>query len=302
MSDRLIRISSHSSLWEAELGRARLAAEGISACLDNATLVLWFWHYSMAVGGVQLYVPEADAGRAREILVPMQSRAGDAQSPWNCPDCGRRVDGAWEICWNCGTSAHGTPAPPRGAEHAPPEADSRAKGADGSCLLPLAAFALILVLLVTGGFLVAALAWAIFLVSVAWLRRLRDGQGESEAPCEEGGDEPKPDDDPARQSRERPRRMGEAIALRAWRASVFGFFWFPPLLLYSAWLLFRLSRSTLTLGRLGNCRRCGAWTLIIAGSLLFGLILAGLLITSSYEAWYVIRDYFNYSGDWRPGL
>ena len=296
MSNRLIRISSHLSLWEAELGRARLAAEGIFACLDNAAVVLWFWHYSNAVGGVKLYVLEDDAERAREILVPRRGAPGECHPPWSCSACGRRVDGAWKICWNCGTSVDGAPAPPHGAEEAPTESRSRVGAAGHSRLLLWAAFALISVLLVTGRLFAATLAWAIFVLSVAWGRRLRTDEGETEGPTEEDGHEPEPDDDPARQSRERPRRMGEAIALRAWQASVLGFVWFPPLLLYSVWLLLRLSFSRLTLGRLGNCRRCAAWIISIAGMLLLGLMLAVLLIAPAYLAWEVIGDYFNYSG------
>jgi hypothetical protein len=297
MSNRLIRISSNLSLWEAELGRARLAGEGISAWLDNATLVLWFWHYSNAVGGVKLHVLESDAERAREIVVPVQGQPGDSRPPWNCPVCGQRVDGGWEICWSCGSSVDGTPAPPRGAEKAPTESSSRVGAAGQSGLLLWAAFALISVLLVTGRLFAATLAWAIFVLSVAWGRRLRSDEGESEGPTEEDGHESEPDDDPARQSRERPRRMGEAIALRAWQASVLGFFWFPPLLLYSTWLLVRLNGSGLPVGRLGNYRRCATWIISLAGILLFGLVLAGLLTGLSYEALQAIGEYFNYSGD-----
>lgn len=80
--------------WEAELARARLAAEGIGAVLGDENLVRLHWFFSQAVGGVKLLVAESEAGRAAEILrsrseLPEIGLATDSDrsAPPSCPRC-----------------------------------------------------------------------------------------------------------------------------------------------------------------------------------------------------------------------
>ncbi len=44
-----------------------------------------------------------DLDRARELLARFlaQSAPDDTATPWTCTACGERVDGDFNLCWNC---------------------------------------------------------------------------------------------------------------------------------------------------------------------------------------------------------
>jgi hypothetical protein len=107
----LVKVRSFLGVAEAELARIRLAMDGISAQVSNAELVIWFWHYSNATGGVKLFVSESDAPQAAIILSPRPVPPLFQPPEWNCPKCQADVDGLWSYCWSCGTSKHGEEDP-----------------------------------------------------------------------------------------------------------------------------------------------------------------------------------------------
>ncbi|HUT90074.1 MAG TPA: hypothetical protein VMY37_11295 [Thermoguttaceae bacterium] len=299
MPNRLVKVASRLSLWEAELARARLASGGISAWLGNANLVLWAWHYRDAVGGVTLHVLDSDAELAREIIDPARTQARDDQPPWTCPTCSRPVDGSWEICWNCGRFADGSQPPATACQDAVQGLPRRAEPRAGNGLITMAVLAIMALLISTGSLYAGMLAWAVLGVSVALYRATAGGGGEDSRPEDGHFVEPQPIDDPAWESLERRRRMGESIALRAWRASVLGFFCFPPLLLYSGRLLIRLNLGKTPVGRAGLRRWLGAWCVTGMGILLFGslflLVLAALSDDPFCEASEFVRGYFDFA-------
>jgi hypothetical protein len=53
----------------------------------------------------EIWVTEADAPRAREIIAGVLAEDGQVGPDWNCPDCGERVEGQFAECWNCQASA-----------------------------------------------------------------------------------------------------------------------------------------------------------------------------------------------------
>jgi hypothetical protein len=103
----LVKVRSFLGVAEAELARIRLAMDGISARLSNAEMVIWFWHYSNATGGVKLFVNESDLPRAAIILSPQPVPLQFQPPRWICPKCRADVDGLWSFCWSCGTSKQG---------------------------------------------------------------------------------------------------------------------------------------------------------------------------------------------------
>lgn len=280
-SNRMVRIASRLHVWEADLALARLAAEGLRGYLGNASFVLWFWQYSNAAGGVTLHVAESDARRAHKIVFPVDDRGTLSQPAWTCPACRQRVDPSWLICWNCSTSPDGER----------PRAEDQHEEATGSIdgprrmgqtdLLRLAAVAVSVLMLGTGDLLAAMAVWAILVVLLAWRGR---GSGEDAERVEpdDVDHEPLRHSDPAEESIQRRCRMGEAIALRAWQVSVIGLLSFPPLLLYSPWLLWRLDTSKTPVGRRGNNRRYAAGVVSAIGILLFGWILSIPFLGSFY--------------------
>lgn len=65
---RLVCVASYLNTCEADFARMVLAGEGIAAWLENANMVQWCWKYSNAAGGVKLFVSDAQAQPACEIL------------------------------------------------------------------------------------------------------------------------------------------------------------------------------------------------------------------------------------------
>lgn len=72
----LVTVATFHGLWEAELAKARLEAEGIGSTIPNANLIRLHWGMLPAVGGVRLQVREEDAETATEILANANRRAG----------------------------------------------------------------------------------------------------------------------------------------------------------------------------------------------------------------------------------
>lgn len=68
MNNEPTKIASYLAVEEAEIARARLQEEGITAFVDNANTLGMAWHLSNAVGGVVLQVGRQDVDRAMAIL------------------------------------------------------------------------------------------------------------------------------------------------------------------------------------------------------------------------------------------
>jgi len=297
MPPRLVKVASRLSLWEAELARARLASGGISAYVGNANLVLWVWHCRDATGGVSVHVVDSDAQTAQEILDSDRPQPGDGQPPWTCPTCGQRVEASWEICWNCGTLADGTQPPAAKDEDAAEGGPDRDEPRSRYGATVIAAMAIIGWVISTGDVFMGMLVWMVLAVSVLMYRATAGEGGEALRPEDEPVVEPEPVDDPAWQSLQRRRRMGESIALRAWQASVLGLLCFSPLLLYSAWLLFRLHLGKTPVSRRGLRRWVGAFCATMIGAPLFGMMFLFLMVAAAeglpYEAAEFVVHYFD---------
>jgi hypothetical protein len=272
MGAEIVRISSHWNVWEADWARSRLAAEDIQAHLGNAALVSWVWYYGNAVGGVTVHVSAPDAEAARGLLAFARDEATESPRSWACSTCGARGYPSWDVCWNCGASVEGVPGPASGHDEATPlEAPTGARKVRSGLLGALAAMVLLAVFLAGG--IVAFLAAASFvalavLVILGW-----DSAAASEPTWDEVSE-------PSRASLGAPPakqpRMRNSIVERAWRASVLGFCAFPPLSLYTLWLLWRvLFRGT----RLGRSDRVRCILALILGVLAIPVMLVmGLAI------------------------
>lgn len=68
MTDNWVIIGQFDMITDAEIARGKLASVGIESRLADQHLVQTDWLYAIAVGGIKLHVPEADAPRAEAIL------------------------------------------------------------------------------------------------------------------------------------------------------------------------------------------------------------------------------------------
>lgn len=69
----LVTIAHYHDPIEAHIARGLLASHDVDAHLDDEHLALANWEWRLAMGGVKLRVPEAQAQRAREILHAAES-------------------------------------------------------------------------------------------------------------------------------------------------------------------------------------------------------------------------------------
>ncbi len=275
MSDEFIRIASYTHLWEADLARARLADEQIRAFLGNVTLVSWFWHYSNAAGGVTVHVARRDAEAARRYLVPELDSSHAAKPSWTCPRCKATVAGDWTACWQCGSStAGGESDRPAGGEAAPGPAPEPGPGY-GLSIFALAVIVVIMVVVISSGPLAALAIAPLVVLFIVLFHALGTQSAETAGWLAE----PAPER-PKKPARHRPPRLRRAKAAardmvwRAWRSAVLGFFVFPPLGLYSLFLLRRLAaqpfrptrRATAMQTGTGLCTRRDSDGVVAAGT------------------------------------
>jgi hypothetical protein len=127
MSDKFVVLAAYYLSTEAEMARARLRDEGIDAHLTGDITVNALGLQGIA-GQMQLHVPEAEAGRAAEILAAVEAArrpavdgpGDDEPALWVCPLCGDTVPDGVAVCPACQTErAAGVTTAPAFASDAP---------------------------------------------------------------------------------------------------------------------------------------------------------------------------------------
>ena len=88
MSNRnLVTIASYSFPYEAQIAKANLESEGMTAFIADEHTINMDWLYSNALGGVRLQVSEEDVVRARELLEQDFSELVDKEFGEEKPIC-----------------------------------------------------------------------------------------------------------------------------------------------------------------------------------------------------------------------
>ena len=273
--DELVTVTSCLDVPRADLVRLALAREGIPAALGNANFLSWCWHYSNAVGGVTIHVRHRDAENAREVLTAARARPSVSLPPWICSSCGQQVAGQWDVCWQCGHLADGTPGDPLAEEVvAQPNGDSEAgKWQASPRLFAVALCVGLAVVLLKCGLKPLVLLAPFVCFFVFLLQRLgpRPGQQPEPQGVTESGDLPAPGASAARS------RVSRALVQRAWQAAVIAVLTFPPLGFYSMRLLCKLVRRGTPLSRADRWRFWMALLLSIL-TILICLAFVGMLL------------------------
>jgi hypothetical protein len=260
---RWVRLTSYLNVAQADLAQIQLAAEGISAYLENAAFLSWFWHYSIATGGVKLWVLEGDAQVAQTVLWSWREAAPATEAPWQCLKCGEAVDPAWTTCWHCGASRYGEEDASFGEQPAVGTPPWRCSERTLATIVGLSGP---LVFLASRGSLSALAVWV---VAVVWLRMLQNWQAADEDRTGSDVDRPgRPTVEPVIEAAEPGTAddytQPEETILRAWQAAVLSL-WFSPLLLYSLWLLWELALPASPLRPREQRRYIGAWVFNVLG-------------------------------------
>jgi hypothetical protein len=288
-------VAKYGTPEEAHLMRNQLEGAGIPAFLDGEAMAGLGWHASNAMGSVKVLVPEEYFFAAEEVLSGGDEEHGEAadstraRAAWMCPNCGERVDAGMDICWACGTEADGTESPAFETEQEEAEEDQPKERRAWS---PEVAFFIILFPPTFAFFLFTKLCHVLaMLVPDAKHHLPAGGVAAASAVGAEGGYGRAPavgyregaltlhGEEPAEEPEEWPAEPGEeeldGIVVRAWRAAVMGFFFFPPVVmtLYSAWLLVKY-----WLRRHRPNRRRDRWALRAAAVNLLATVCLGFLL------------------------
>ncbi len=106
----MIRLHSAPDLIALQPARDLLDAAGIPYLVRNEFLSGALGELPAQEVWPQIWVSEADLGRARSCLQALGSAAatGDV-GPWTCPRCGEENGASFEICWQCGQPREETP-------------------------------------------------------------------------------------------------------------------------------------------------------------------------------------------------
>jgi Putative prokaryotic signal transducing protein len=83
VSDRIVTVASTADIIIATMWRELLAAEGIHAELGGTNMATSLYAMTPQLGAIDLFVREADATRARELID--EAEGGD-QDPTQGPD------------------------------------------------------------------------------------------------------------------------------------------------------------------------------------------------------------------------
>jgi len=250
MADAFRTVAVFHTADEARRARARLEEAGVPVAFDVDPTAGWSWHDPRTVSIVQLSVSAEEQDRARELLALWVeegavgagpgSAAEDEGEEWSCPKCGTNVEAFLDVCWACGTTRDGVEDPDFEPATAPiiesPEAG------------PLSPWAAI--------FLIACPPALVIYLLTRILFRAGAPEREPETagtPPGAGAEDAGPVDVRSRRLEAVRRETGppawaglpggpdlDALLVRAWRTSVLGVLFFPPLLtIYSTWLVLK---------------------------------------------------------------
>ena len=247
-------VASFATPVEADVLRMRLEAEGIRSVLADESTVGMNWMLGNAVGGVKVLVIESDLEAALQIAEDQAAEASDqAKTPaedWTCVVCGEKVEGGFEVCWSCGASREGESDAEFQRE---PAEESHDHAEDGTAV---------------------------------------DGAPEDAAsfhPPDVGVGSANPYSSPLAPLKEPPEAAkkveeeldteeGDAIAERAWRASVLGLVYCPPFMqIYSTGLLLTLALNDTPLSRKAARRSTIAWAVNVGVAAAVGISIASFI-------------------------
>jgi hypothetical protein len=278
-----VSVASYVNVASAELAKNLLESEGIHAVLANVNVVSWQWQYSNATGGVSVEVRRGDAQHAHALLAAGREHSLGHRPSWNCPSCGERIAGEWDVCWRCASSTEGASDEAQAGQAAAAEpVDDQAASQDRLLiLLPVSIIGLFILMSFVGATRPEALVTAAFAGILVYLiarSALFPAPVEEEPQAQNDLQTLESEGETAQDGSDTKSEVSKAIVRRAWQASVLGAFGFPPLGFYSMRLLWKLAGRHTPLGTADRWRVGIAFTLSLLAvieSLLLAVVILG---------------------------
>lgn len=276
--DSHLASTAHLTPAEGLLARLRLAEQGIESRLESFELVTWLWHLSVALHGVKLVVRSDDAERADAILGGEPLESAESHTTRRCAQCDESLPGDWFVCWRCGT-----------------DADAQR---DESFFVETIRTPRILKVIENieylGPWLIVAAALVLFVPAIAFpflllcfVYLFRDAPEATNVVFT-------PEESAATPAADTPSDLAVETNRRALASAMFGLVWFPPLTLYSIWILLNHDDET------GDTKirlwRRAAWTFNFVG-LWVAMSFIKVFVTSlddGYLSWWMSQLFDTY--------
>jgi len=231
-------------------------------------MLTWLWHLNNACHGVIVQVAASDSDRASEILATSSTHS-QSEATRECAQCGETLASDWCVCWRCGSDVEGAPDTAFLSESLR-SSPFMEKLASVECLGLLFVLAILCVLMVP--------PMAIIIAAIV-MAELDNEQGPPIILTTQ------PEDFAARPERHSPEEIGNELCRRGMASAMFGIGWFPPLNLYSIWLL--CVSHSMPVDTKGRTWRFGAWAMNIVFVAITIVLLALALATESpLDLWY----------------
>jgi hypothetical protein len=97
-----LHVFAHRDRPLANLLRERLQEEGIACLVRNDELATALGELPFVECYPELWVVDDEAWpRARLLLDQWLTDAVESGPEWICPGCGERIEGQFQLCWNC---------------------------------------------------------------------------------------------------------------------------------------------------------------------------------------------------------
>jgi putative signal transducing protein len=97
-----VRFSAHPKVGEARLLAELLTGSGLSVEVRGETLAPLGGEIPSTETWVELWLPEEEVARARELLAELEEDGEAAERTVSCPRCQEDNPGNFELCWSCG--------------------------------------------------------------------------------------------------------------------------------------------------------------------------------------------------------
>ena len=98
---RRVRFTEHRTVGEARLLAGLLEGSGLSVEVRGESLAPLSGEIPSTETWVELWLPEEETARARELLAELEENREDAERTVECPRCREENPGNFELCWSC---------------------------------------------------------------------------------------------------------------------------------------------------------------------------------------------------------
>jgi len=108
---RRVRFTVHRTVGEARLQEGLLSGSGLSVEVRGEALAPLGGEIPNTETWVELWLPEEEVARARELLAELEADGEKARRTVGCPRCREENPGNFELCWSCGEDLPEVPRP-----------------------------------------------------------------------------------------------------------------------------------------------------------------------------------------------